>query len=229
MTNQVYLLDVCRIVIVDQLRWKIVVSCLSWVEFEANYAEAFALDQAICWVSIESIGGVLQDFVVNRSITSVGDLKCLIDWFIWAATWEGQIFVWVKLDHWYEWLRAWRERVADHSDVESLRWIDFLILSILPDWWFFHGAKKSFGLCHGFWSCFCGFLFHLSYNSLILAESSIIDLNMTLCHLEKVLIRFKWSKLSIELERWISLNCLLIWSHLEWILDPLACCSIHNI
>ena len=127
MAQQVYLLDVRRVMVEDELCEEIVISWLSWIELEAHYAERLAVDQTNVRECFEGLGGVLEDFIINRGVAGVVDLHSLVDRLARATRREVNHPGWVELDHGDECLGAWRERVANEADVEAKRRINLFI------------------------------------------------------------------------------------------------------
>ena len=115
----------------NALSYKVVVSSGLWVKLKANDGEALTLHEAILRVGFEGLRLVRQEFEVDWGIASVSNLKGLIDRLVWSTRWENHILLWVHLNHRDEWLGAWREGVANHSDVEANRWVNVLVQSIL--------------------------------------------------------------------------------------------------
>ena len=117
--------------VINPLSLEIILSCLFWVEFKANNSKAFTMNESYRWICLESLCWILQNFIVNGSVTGVRDLNCLIHRLIWPTAWESGIFLGVKLDHRDEWLGSWRERVTNKSDVHADWWIDIFVHGIL--------------------------------------------------------------------------------------------------
>ena len=84
-TNQIDLVDVRRVMVVNELSGKVEVTWLLWIELKADDGEALACNQADRRVRVECLGTVLQDPEVSWSVTCVCDLHCLVNGFVWAA------------------------------------------------------------------------------------------------------------------------------------------------
>lgn len=103
-SHQIDLLDVCGVVIVDALGLEVELSWLSRVELEADDTKALAVDETHRRESLESLGGILEDFVVHRGVTRVRNLDCLVYRLVWATTWESYVILWAQFHHRDEWL-----------------------------------------------------------------------------------------------------------------------------
>ena len=64
---------------------EVILSGLLWVELEANDSKALSIDQANRWIRFERLGWVLQNFIVDWSITCVRDLDGLVNGLIWPT------------------------------------------------------------------------------------------------------------------------------------------------
>lgn len=130
-SDQVDLLDVRRVVVVDALGLEVELSWLPRVELEADDTKALAMDETHRRESFEGLGGILKDFVVHGGVTRVGDLDCLVNRLVWATTWESHVVLWAQFHHGDEWLRSWRERVANKADIHTDWRIDVLVDGVL--------------------------------------------------------------------------------------------------
>lgn len=63
----------------DALCSEVVKARLLWLEFEAHQGERFSVDYADRRESSECFGRVLEDLVINWSVTCVDNLNCLIN------------------------------------------------------------------------------------------------------------------------------------------------------
>lgn len=126
-THEVDLLYVCRVVIIDALSQEVIIPRALGIEFEADNAKTLSLNEPHVWICSECLRGILEDFIINWSVTSIGDLNCLVDGFIWTAGWESDSVLRGQLHHWDERLRSWWERVSDQSDVQANSWINVFV------------------------------------------------------------------------------------------------------
>ena len=110
-THKIDLLDVGWVVIVDALSLEVELTRLSWVELEADDAEALSVDEADGGEGFEGLGGILEDLVVDGGVAGVRDLDRLVDRLVRAARSEGDLAV-AHFDHWDKGLRAGWERMA---------------------------------------------------------------------------------------------------------------------
>ena len=213
----------------NDLSNEVVVPRGTGVELEAHDREALACYKALGGVRLESASGVVQDLEVARGVTGVRYLERLVDGFAGTAAWEGDVLLWVHLDHGDENLAAWRERVAYHPQVEADGRVDVFVqgIFILA---FFHRAEQGLRL-HGSLR-----LVHLAYPELflgqdpfILAESSVEHSHVALGNLKEVLVWLIRAEISIELKRTFWGDSLLLRPHLEGIGDPLLCYFVVNL
>lgn len=84
-TNQIDLVDVRRVMVVNELSCKVEVAWLLWSELETDDGEALTCNEANRRVRVECLGTILQDLEVCRSVTCVCDLYCLVNGFVWTA------------------------------------------------------------------------------------------------------------------------------------------------
>jgi len=82
-------LNVLRIVVENILSYEIVISWVFWIEFKAYNVKALALDQTSTWKCSECQCGILHYFVINRSVTCIVNLNCLVYWFVWTTRRES--------------------------------------------------------------------------------------------------------------------------------------------
>ena len=68
----------------------------------------------------------MQDLVVGRGVTRVGDHQSLVDRLVRTASREGDLLGRVHLHHRNEGLGARRERVTDHPEVVAEGRVDVL-------------------------------------------------------------------------------------------------------
>lgn len=128
---QVDLLDVRGVVVVDALCLEVELSRLPGVELEADDAEALAVDEADGGEGFESLGGILEDLVVDGGVAGVRDLDRLVDGLVGPAAGESHIVLRAQLHHWDEGLGPWRERVAHEANIHADWGVDVLVDGIL--------------------------------------------------------------------------------------------------
>jgi hypothetical protein len=63
----------------DALSSEIVKASLFGLEFKTNKRKRFSIDHADGRECTECLGGILQDFIVHRSVTCVYDLYSLVN------------------------------------------------------------------------------------------------------------------------------------------------------
>ena len=146
MANEIDFINIGRIMIENQLSSEIVFSWCFWIEFEADNTKALSVNQTNLRERFKRSSWVLQDLVTNWRITRVCNLKCLVNRFVWTTAWEVKVLTWAHFNHWNEWLRSWRERMTNHSDIHAYWWINILIHSIF-EFGLLNWTKQSFG--HG--------------------------------------------------------------------------------
>ena len=69
----------------------------------------------------------MENLIINWSITGIRNLARLVNRFAGAAAREADVFSWAEFDHRNEWLRAWRERVTNKSEIHEYWWINVFI------------------------------------------------------------------------------------------------------
>jgi hypothetical protein len=84
-TNQINLVNIRRVMVVNELSCKVEVTWLLWSELEADDGEALTCNEANRRVRVECLGTILQDLEVCWSVTCVCDLYCLVNRFVWTA------------------------------------------------------------------------------------------------------------------------------------------------
>jgi len=75
--------------VINPLCLEVILSGLLRIELEANDSKALSMDQSNRWIRFECLGWVLQNFIVNRGITCVGDLNGLVNGLVWPTAWES--------------------------------------------------------------------------------------------------------------------------------------------
>lgn len=94
MTHEVNLLDVCRIVVINALSQEVIIPRTLGIEFKADNAETLTLNKSHVWICSECLRGVLEDFIINWSVTRIRNLNSLVNRFIWSAGWENHSVLW---------------------------------------------------------------------------------------------------------------------------------------
>ena len=134
----------------------------------------------------------------------------------------------VELDHGNERLRAWREAVADHPNLEADWRIDVLAHGIL-ELALLHAAEEGLGLAKARLGRLFLALLLLCDQSLVLGDGSVEQGDEALSHLEEVLVRLVRSKLDLKVHARVGLDLGAVRPDFEWILNPLTSGSVHNL
>ena len=117
--------------VVDALCLEVELSRLPWVELEADDAEALSVDEADGGEGFESLGGILEDLVVDGGVAGVRDLDRLVDRLVGPTARESHIILRAQLHHRDERLGPWRERVTHKANIHADWRVDILVDGIL--------------------------------------------------------------------------------------------------